>query len=331
LSASFWEADRACLVTGCGFVGSHLVDALLDSGARVRVVTRSRAPHRTHPKLEAITADLSRPQDCLRAVQGMECVFLAAGSVGAAGTGASGVMSGIATNLTLTANVLQAAWQGGVRRALVFSSSTAYPVIDRPAREDELWEGPVFPGYFGYGWMRRYFERLAEFVASESDMGIAVVRPAALYGPRDNFDPTTGHVVSSLIRRAVAGESPLKVWGTGNDIRDFLHVRDFARGCLLALDRKADCDPINLGSGTGVSTGDLARLILTALGRPTTDLRFEPDRPSALPYRVLDMTKASAALGYAPQISFPEGLAEVIAWYRGQALGQTSYSPRVGS
>ena len=313
MSPSFWERDHACVVTGCGFVGSHLVDALLDSGARVRVATGNRPPHRTHPKLEAITVDLTRPQDCLRAVEGMECVLHAAGSVGAAGTGPSAVMSGIATNLTLTANVLQAAWQGGAQRALVFSSSTAYPVIDRPAREAELWDGPVFPGYLGYGWMRRYFERLAEFVARESGMGIAVVRPAALYGPRDNFDPATGHVVSSLIRRAVAGESPLQVWGTGNDIRDFLHVRDFARGCLLALEHKADCDPINLSSGIGISTGDLARLILAALERSTTDIRFEPDWPSALPYRVLDMTKASACLGFTPRISLSEGLAEVIA------------------
>jgi len=265
-----------------------------------------------------MVADLTRPEECLRAAEGMECVIHAAGTVGAAGVGPSAAMAGITLNLTLTANMLEAAWRAGVQRALVFSSSTAYPVVNRPIREDELWAGPVFPGYHSYGWMRRYIERLAEYVGLESGLGIAVVRPGALYGPRDNFDPATGHVVSSLINRAVCGESPLQVWGTGEDIRDFLHVRDFARGCLLALEHKADCDPINLSSGVGVSTSELSRLILTATGRPEADLRFEPGRPTALGYRVLDITKARTAIGFVPQIALRDGLTEVVAWYRAQ-------------
>jgi len=318
LSVSFWQSERACLVTGCGFVGSHLVDALLDAGAHVRVVTRERPPHRQHPRLEAVVADLSRPENCLRVVDGIECVFHAAGSVGAAGVGPIAAMAGIRINLTLTANMLEAAWQGDVKRTLVFSSSTAYPVANRPIGEDDLWSGPVFPGYHGYGWMRRYIERLAEYVADASGLGVAVVRPAALYGPRDNFNPATGHVVSSLISRAVGGETPLQVWGTGDDIRDFLHVRDFAEGCLLAVAHKADGKAINVSSGVGVSTGELARLILAAAGRPESDLRFEPGRPTALGYRVLDIGKARSELGFAPQISLKDGLAETVAWYRAQ-------------
>jgi GDP-L-fucose synthase len=318
LSKPFWDSERICLVTGCGFVGSHLVDALLDAGARVRVATRCRPPHRTHPRLEPMVTDLTRPENCARAVAGADHILHAAGTVGAAGVGPLATMTGIALNLTLTVNVIEAAWRARAGRVLVFSSSTAYPVADHPVREDELWDGPVFPGYHGYGWMRRYIERLTEYVARESGMGIAIVRPGALYGPRDNFDPATGHVVSSLIRRAVAGESPLQVWGTGEDVRDFMHVRDFARGCLLALEHKADGDPINLGSGAGVSTAELARLVLAAVGRPTADIRFEPARPTAVGYRVLDVTKTRACLGFTPQISLSEGLREVVAWYRAQ-------------
>ena len=318
MSASFWQSERSCLVTGCGFVGSHLVDALLEAGARVRVVTRRRSPHRQHPHLEPIVADLGKPENCLRVVDGVECVFHAAGSVGAAGVGPIAAMAGIRLNLTLTANMLEAAWHAGVQRTLVFSSSTAYPVANRPVGEDELWSGPVFPGYHGYGWMRRYIERLAEYVVATSGLGVAVVRPGALYGPRDNFNPTTGHVVSSLISRVVGGETPLQVWGKGDDIRDFLHVRDFADGCLLALEHKADGNGINVSGGMGVSTSDLARLILRAAGRPESDLRFEPGRPTALGYRVLDISKARAELGFAPRVSLKDGLAETVAWYRSQ-------------
>ena len=306
--------ERRCLVTGCGFVGSHLVDALLASGAQVRVASLSGSAHCSHHNLEVVQADLTRIDDCVRVATGMDDVFHAAGTVGAAGVLPTSAMAGITLNLTLTANMLQAAWQVGVKRIQVYSSSTGYPVASHPVHEDEFWEGDLFPGYFGYGWMRRYIERLGEYVAQSSDVGVSIVRPGALYGPRDNFDPRTSHVIAGLIRRAIDGEKPFVVWGGGKDVRDIMHIRDFARGCLLALDQKADCDPINIGSGEGVATCDLAALVLEAAGRGDEDVAFDPSRPSALSYRVLDHTKAERSLGFSPQISLAEGLRETVSW-----------------
>lgn len=317
---SFYSGRR-CVVTGCGFVGSHLVDALLAAGATVRVVSRSGRVPRDNPALDAVAADLTRIDECLSALKGADSVFHAAGSVGAAGVGPAAAMAGIALNLTLTANVVQAAWQQGVGRLLLFSSSTAYPAATHPVREDELWEGPVFPGYHGYGWMRRYVERLGEFAAAGSGVGVSIVRPGALYGPRDNFDPRTSHVIAGMIQRAVKGEAPFLVWGTGEEVRDILHVRDFARGCLLALAHKADCSPVNLGSGRGTTTRELASLVLKAAGSSADEIVFDPTKPSAMPYRVLDGTKAERELGFVPEISLEDGLAEVVEWYRGFHAG----------
>ncbi|MFN3076357.1 MAG: NAD-dependent epimerase/dehydratase family protein [Alphaproteobacteria bacterium] len=313
---------RTCLVTGCGFVGSHLVDALLEAGAEVRVTVHRRGPHREHPRLRPVEADLTLVPDCVRVASGVDCVFHAAGTVGASGVGPSAAMAGIALNLTLAANVLLGAWQAGVGRVLVFSSSTGYPVLTYPVREDTFWDGEVFPGYFGYGWMRRYTERLAEYVARNSAVKVSIVRPGALYGPRDNFDPATCHVIAALINRALAGEDPFLVWGTGEDVRDILHIRDFVRGCLLALEHKADCDPINLGCGFGTSTRQLATQVLAAAGRADTEIHFDPTRPTAIPYRVLDITKARAELGFSPDISLGEGVAETMDWLRAGRNGR---------
>ena len=303
-----------CLVTGCGFVGSHMVDALLDQGARVRVTVHRRQPHCAHPQLEPVVADLTHIEDCVRVASGVDFVIHAAGGVGAAGVGPTAAMAGLTLNLTLTANMLQAGWQAGVKRILIYSSSTGYPVATHPVREEEFWGEPLFPGYFGYGWMRRYTERLAEYVARNSPVAVTIVRPGALYGPRDNFDLATCHVIPSLIRRAVHGETPFVVWGDGNDTRDVLHVRDFVRGSLLALERKADCDPVNICCGQGVTTGELARRILDAAGRKDDVLHFDPSRPTALPFRVMDGSKARAQLRFAPAISLAEGLVETIEY-----------------
>ncbi|MCW9039050.1 MAG: NAD-dependent epimerase/dehydratase family protein, partial [Rhodospirillales bacterium] len=146
--------NQPCLVTGgSGFVGTHIVKALLDQGADVRIPVHERKPLIDDPRIETIDADLTRPEDCLSAVRGMRFVFHAAGAVAGAGLEAAGAMSGIATNLTLTSRILEAAWAEKVERLLLFGSSTAYPAAEHPVRENELWDAPPHPSYLGYGWM----------------------------------------------------------------------------------------------------------------------------------------------------------------------------------
>ena len=174
-------------------------------------------------------------------------------------------MAAITTNLVFTSQMLQASWQEGVERFLVFGSSTGYPAANHPIKEEEMWTGPTYPAYFGYGWMRRYLERISEFVVSKSPMKVALCRPSAVYGRYDNFDPVTSHVIPALIRRAVQKENPFVVWGTGDEVRDFLHITDLVRGCLLLLEKHATCDPVNIGYGQAVT---IRQIIETICVRP---------------------------------------------------------------
>lgn len=313
---SFFSGRRVLVTGGAGFVGTHFVQALLRQDARIRVTIHQRPMIVHDPRIQLVQADLTRIEDCRAACKDIEFVIHAAGAVGSAGTIAGNPMAGMTLNLVLTSQTLQAAWEMNVRRYLVFGSSTGYPVTEHPVKEEEMWSGPTHPAYFGYGWMRRYLERISEFVASKSDLGIALVRPTAVYGRHDNFDPATSHAIPALIRRAVAKENPFEVWGTGNEVRDFLHISDLVRGSLLVLEKHAVCDPINIGCGGAVTIRQVVGTILKAAGHETAEIVFNASKPTAIPVRMVDTSKAGRILGFKPAISLEDGLADTVRWYR---------------
>ena len=311
----FYQGKVVLVTGGTGFVGSHIVHELLKRGAKVRVPIHKRPLIIKDERIETVRADLTRQEDCLIVVKGVDYVFHAAGAVAAAAVTAGDAMSAITTNLILTAQMLQAAWSENVDRFLLFSSSTAYPAADYPIKEQEMWGGPTHPSYFGYGWMRRYLERLGEFVASKSNVKIALVRPTAPYGRWDNFDPVTSHVIPALIRKAVEKQDPYEVWGSGEEVRDFLHITDLARGCLLMLEKYATCDPVNIGYGRAVTIKEIVRIILEAAGHETARVVFNTSKPTAIPLRMVDTSKAKKILGFEPEVSLEEGLKDTVKWY----------------
>lgn len=312
----FFSGKRVLVTGGTGFVGIHFVQALLEQGARTRVPIHQRPMMVQDPRIELVQADLTRIEDCRAVCKDMEYVIHAAGAVAGAGVTAGNPMAAITANLVLTAQTLQAALEMRVQRCLVFSSSTGYPVTEHPVKEEEMWSGPTHPSYFGYGWMRRYLERISEFVASKSGIGIALVRPTAVYGRHDNFDPVTSHVIPALIRRAVAKEDPFEVWGTGDEVRDILHITDLVRGCLLMLEKHAVCNPVNIGYGKTVTIREVVRNVLQAAGHDKAEVRFDASKPTAIPVRTVDTSKAKRLLGFEPSVSLKEGLADTVQWYR---------------
>lgn len=314
--AEFYK-DKAVLVTGgSGFIGTHIIQELLSHRIKVKTTIHQRPMILSDKSIEIMRADLTKPEDCLSAVKGADCVFHAAGAVAAAGVGASASMTAIVVNLILTARMLEASWKAGVERFLLFSSSTGYPVTKHPVKEEEMWAGPTHPSYFGYGWERRYTERLSEFVASQSGMKIAIVRPSAVYGEWDNFDLSTGHVIPALIRKAVERVDPYEVWGSGEEVRDFLYVGDLARGSLLMLMKYAVCDGVNIGYGDAVTVKEIVRIILKAAGYENARVRFNTTKPTRIPIRMVDISKARRVLAFEPLVSLEDGLKKTVEWYR---------------
>ncbi len=312
----FYHNKKVLVTGGTGFIGNHIVQALLDQGTAIRIPVHNRPLIVKNSRIETVSADLTNPSDCLSVMNKIDYVFHAAGAVGAAGVKDYHLMEGITKNLTLTANILQAAWAGGVEKIIIFGSSTGYPVFSHPVKEEEMWLDEPHPSYFGYGWMRRYLEKLGEYVSRQSPCKVVIIRPSAVYGPGDNFTESTSHVIPALIKRAVQGENPYVVWGKGDEVRDFIHVADFARACLLAMEKCSHFDPINIGSGKVNTISEIVSLILAASERNDIPVVFDSTKPVTIPFRMIDTEKARHLLGFEPQISLENGIIDTVSWYK---------------
>jgi len=317
----FYNGKNVLVAGGTGFVGTNFVLALLKEGANVRISVHKRLPIINDSRVEIIEADFNNPDDCRKACRGVQYVFNCAGAVSAARMTVTNPMSAIATNLVVNVRLLEAAMMEGVERILVFSSgTTAYPPFDYPVKEEDMWKGEPADVYFGYGWMRRYIELLGKFAGTKSKMGVAICRPTAVYGRYDDFDLNTGHVVPSLVRRAIERQSPYVVWGTGNEVRDFLHVSDLVRGCLLLLKKYPVSDPVNIGYGTGVTIKELVKIILNATGYSDAQLIFDASKPTTIPVRLVNTEKAKKILNFQPAVSLEDGIEDLVRWYKEQHL-----------
>lgn len=312
----FYKGKKVLVTGGTGFIGRHIVGELLKQGAMLRVPIHSQRLALKDKNIEVMPADLSQPQDCLAVLDGVDYVIHAAGGVGFAGATKLDAMQTILLNLVLTSRMLYAAWQSGTERFLMLGSSTVYPAYEHPVKEEEAWSGPVHPAYLGYGWMKRYLEKLAEYVATNSKLKIILLRPTAVYGPGDNFDPKTCHVIPALIHRAMVKEDPFVVWGSGDEVRDFIHVADLARASLLALQKCITNGPVNIGYGEAVTIKEAVKIILESCGHGRAKVIFDRRKPVAIPVRMVDTAKAKELLGFQAEISPKEGLTDTVEWYR---------------
>jgi GDP-L-fucose synthase len=306
-------AGKLVLVTGgTGMIGRYLVELLVARGAHVRIASLDDSS-RAHPRAEFVRADLTHFDACLAACRGADAVFHLAGVKGSPLMAAQKPASFFVPTLVFNTNMMEAARQCGVPRYLYTSTIGVYGPAD-VYREDDVWKAFPSDNDRFAGWAKRMGELQAEAYRIEYGWsGVEIVRPANVYGPYDNFDPASGMVIPSLVRRALDGEDPFVVWGDGSAVRDFVHARDVARGMLLVMER-APGVPVNLGSGTGVSIRRLVEIIVGRLER-RPEVVWDTSRPSGDKVRLMDVSRARA-LGWTPETSVEDGIAEVMDWYR---------------
>lgn len=306
-------ANKNVLVTGgTGLIGRPLVELLLQAGANVRVVSlddESRCPKGA----EFVRGNLMHWDFCQEVVKDIDYVFHLAGVKGSPAMTFKKPASFFVPIISFNTNMMEAARQAGVKRYLYASSIGVYS----PAEvfyEDDVWK--TFPSENDKfaGWAKRMGELQAEAYKIEYGWhNIAIVRPANVYGPYDNFDPNTAMVIPSLIKRALDGENPLIVWGDGSQIRDFIHARDVARGMLLSLENITG-QPINLGSGAGVTIREIVEIIVNNM-KIKPEVVWDTSKPSGDKKRVMDISRAKA-IGFQPVVSIEEGIKEAMDWYR---------------
>ncbi|MBV8393724.1 MAG: NAD-dependent epimerase/dehydratase family protein, partial [Alphaproteobacteria bacterium] len=314
-----FDGKKVLVAGGAGFLGTNLALRLVGLGARLRLTVHEKPLQAAFPGAEIVQVDLRRPEDCARAVEGIDHVFICSAHTSGAAAIRGTPLAHITPNVLINTLMLEAAHRAKVAKLCFISSGAAYPATGtRPVREDEMFDSNPPDVYFPAGWMKRYAEILCRTYAEKiaDPMPTVVVRPSNVYGPYDKFDFAVSHVTAALIRRVVERQAPFEVWGTGDDIRDLLYVDDFIDGLLAAFATTRPYLEVNICAGQGLSVKQLLSTLLKVDGYADADIRFDPSRPSTIPARLMDATLASTELGFQPRIPLEEGLRRTLAWYR---------------
>ncbi len=303
---------RILVTGGNGFLGKHLVRRLRGAGCERLVAPR------------ASECDLTRDADVRRLLERErpEVVVHLAAVVGGIGANRKQPGSFFYKNLMMGVQLVEAARESGVEKFLAVGTICSYPKFTPvPFKEEDLWNGYPEETNAPYGLAKKML--LVQLQAYRQQYGFngANVLLVNLYGPGDNFDLETSHVIPALIRKCVEarerGDAVLPVWGTGRPTREFLYVEDAARGLHLALERLETSDPVNIGSGQEIAIAELAGLIARKTGFQGK-LAFDPDQPDGQPRRCLDVRRAKELLGFEATTSLSDGLERTIAWYEEQ-------------
>lgn len=315
----FW-ADKKVLVTGGGgFIGSHLVERLLEHESKVRVVGRSEKPRNLISclkKIDYVRANLSKMKSCAEVVHGMDAVFHLASKVAGIKYNVAHPAEMFRANTMLNLMMLEASRIENVERYLCTSSICVYPRYCKvPTPETEGFKDDPDPTVLGYGWAKRIAELQARFYAEEYGMKIAIIRPTNAYGPRDDFSLETSHVIPALIRKVYESNDVLTVWGSGNQTRSFIYVEDLARAMMEVTEKYAVADPVNIGTDEEVTIKDLAHLILELSGKNLL-IKFDLTKPEGQPRKFADISKAKEKLNWKPKFTLEEGIKKTIEWYK---------------
>lgn len=324
----FREGKNVLVTGGSGLIGSHLVELLIDKGAHVRVVLRSKDSAKNLSKclnkIEVIRGDLTRWNSCRRVVRNIDTIFHLAAVVRGINYSISHPASVYTPNVLMNTQMLEAARLEDVEKYLFTSSARVYPPKCKiPIREDEAWA--AFPESINdtYGVAKLMGELQAQAYVKEYGMKIAIVRPFNAYGPRDNFDLKTAQVIPTIIRKAVEMQDPFVIW-SGEPSNDFIYVTDVARGMLLAVEKYAVADPVNIGTGKEVKIKVLVDIILKLSGHRASKIKFKAGKLLEPSRSVADTTKAEKTIGFKTEIALKEGLKRTLEWYRTQKLGNAT-------
>lgn len=306
-------AGKRILVTGgAGFLGKQVIQQLVAAGAEPQKITVPRSRD----------CDLRVMEACQRAVDQQDVVIHLAAHVGGIGLNQEKPGELFYDNLMMGAQLIHAAHEAGVQKFVCVGTICAYPKFTPvPFKEDDLWEGYPEETNAPYGVAKKAL--LVQLQAYRQQYGFdgIYLLPVNLYGPEDNFDPRSSHVIPALIRKVheaqQRGDRQIPVWGDGSPTREFLYSEDAARGIVMATQFYDQPDPVNLGTGEEITIKDLITLICELM-QFEGEIIWQIDKPNGQPRRCLDTQRAQQTFGFTAQVGFRQGLMQTIDWYRQQ-------------
>lgn len=313
-----YKEKKVLVAGGTGTIGIPLVKKLIECGAEVSVVSVDDPGYAKllfNDRINFVKSDLTEFENCLAVTRGMDYVFNLVGIKGSTGIGETKVASFLVPMLWFQTNLMEASFRSKVRRYLFVSSICAYPQSAVSKEEDSVWDGMPKQNDRIPGIAKRIGEIQGEAYLLEHKWdAVRVVRPSNVYGPYDDFNPSTAQVIPALIGRITGGENPLKVWGDGSATRDFIYSEDVAYWMLIAMAKAPACLPINLGSGKGTTIKELVEIISKYVPNPPV-VEWNATQLSGDPVRVLSVKRAEELLGYEMITDLTDGIERTVQWY----------------
>ncbi|MHC4619187.1 MAG: GDP-L-fucose synthase family protein [Planctomycetota bacterium] len=314
--SGFFEDKRVVVTGGAGFLGGYVVDGLQERGCGNILV----------PKIEDY--DLVDISNIVRMYEDMkpDIVIHLAAVVGGIGANREHPGEFFYKNLMMGVQLIEQARLRNIEKFVAIGTICAYPKFTPvPFREEDLWNGYPEETNAPYGLAKKMLLVQSQAYRAQYGFNSIFLLPVNLYGPGDNFDPATSHVIPALIKKCVdaieAGDGHIECWGTGKVSREFIYAADAAEGILLATEHYNEPEPVNIGAGFEITIRDLAQKIaeLTGFGG---EMRWDPSKPDGQPRRRLDVSRAKQLFGFEAKTSFDEGLKATVEWYREKVSGK---------
>ena len=309
-NSDFWKDRKVCVTGGDGFLGSYVLEKLAKRGAAQVFV----------PKIEEYNIVDPEAVKRLLADANPDLILHLAANVGGIGANQARPAEFFYDNLMMGVQLMHEAWKAGVSKFVAIGTVCAYPKFTPvPFREDTLWDGYPEETNAPYGLAKKMLLVQSQSYRQQYNFNSLFLIPVNLYGPKDNFNLETSHVIPALIRKCFEaqdrGDDEIVVWGDGSPTREFLYAADAAEGILLAAEGYNSSDPVNLGSGEEISIKDLVTKIVEFTGFEGR-LVWDTSRPNGQPRRGLDTSRAKERFGFQAQVKLEEGLKRTVEWYR---------------
>jgi len=310
---TFWSDKKILITGGAGFFGSQVVNQLLKKGIPKENIRIPRSRE----------IDLRKWENCQKVVKDCDIVIHLAAKVGGIGYNQNYPAQLFYDNAIMGIQMIEAARQEDVEKCVVVGTICAYPKFTPvPFREEDLWNGYPEETNAPYGLAKKMLLVQSQAYRQQYGFNSIYLLPVNLYGPGDNFNPESSHVIPALIKKFTDAKREHKpyveVWGTGSASREFLYVDDAARGIILATERYNKPDPVNLGAGMEITIRDLVSLI-QELTQYTGEIHWDTSKPDGQPKRSLDVNRADKEFGFRATMPFREGLQRTISWYEAQS------------